>query len=370
MEGLFPNNVRISVDVGDLTLLVFILDYIAKGADLEIKYFSGVGARNGLIERYIGGGLATGEVTSTIIDAISDLATNYRSGDEIVVLGYSRGSYTGRSFIGFLDRVGLPTDGDRHILHHLYNKYTSGEFLKRDVASHLRRKYNCVHVEIKTLLCIDTVGALGIPHTGIFSLLDLLPPLIRKQQFMEANAASNVQVLLHALALHESRGPFQPTLMQIEGASRQTLKQVWFLGSHGDVANGDERGSIGDIVLAWCVANLETHAGIAFDEVKLSARFPRMGADLPMSNGLVWVHDDIRDPVKGLWRLMGRSIRVPNKQVLLMVSAQMKVFMKQHAFAVTVVAVVDSPGDMRTVYDIGVTWNIASKSKITWFSST
>lgn len=128
--------------------------------------------------------------------------------------------------------------------------------------------------------------------------------------------------------------------MQIEGASRQTLKQVWFLGSHGDVANGDERGSIGDIVLAWCVANLETHAGIAFDEVKLSVRFPRMGADLPMSNGLVWVHDDIRDPVKGLWRLMGRSIRVPNKQVLLMVSAQMKVFMKQHAFAVTVVAVV------------------------------
>lgn len=103
--------------------------------------------------------------------------------------------------------------------------------------------------------------------------------------------------------------------MQIDEASTQILRQVWFLGSHRDVANGDESGSIGDIVLAWCVASLETYAGIAFDKAKLSVRFPRMGDDVPKSNGLIWVHDDIRDPVKGLWWLMGRSIRVPNIEV-------------------------------------------------------
>lgn len=80
---------------------------------MEIRYYPGVGARNGLMEKYIGGrlcflftftslhhqhhadmylgGLAAREVISTIIDAISDLATNYRAGDAIVVLGYSRG---------------------------------------------------------------------------------------------------------------------------------------------------------------------------------------------------------------------------------------------------------------------------------------
>ncbi|KAJ3490330.1 hypothetical protein NLG97_g5804 [Lecanicillium saksenae] len=264
-------------------------------------------------------GLATTEVVSTVIDAISDLATNYRAGDEIVVIGYSRGSYSGRSFIGFLDRVGLPKDGDRHVLLDLYDKYTSGKLLKRDFASHLRKKHHCVHVNIKTLLCIDTVGALGIPQTGIFGFLRMLPPLITKQQFMETNAASNVQVLLHVLALHESRSPFQPTLMHIDETSSQILHQLWFLGSHGDVANDDETGCISDIVLAWCLANLEIYAGITFDESKLSVRFPRMGTDSPISNdrsdGLAWLHDPIRDPVKGLWRLMGRKTRVPNHAV-------------------------------------------------------
>ncbi|OAA58807.1 hypothetical protein ISF_06590 [Cordyceps fumosorosea ARSEF 2679] len=174
-----------------------------------------------------------------------------------------------------------------------------------------------IHVEVKTLLCIDTVGALGIPHTGVFGFLKMLSPLIKKQQFMETNAASNVQVLLHVLALHESRGPFRPTLMQIDEASSQVLEQLWFLGGHGDVAKDDEYGCIGDIVLAWCVANLEKHAGIVFDEAKLAVRFDRMDADVPVSgvapSALAW-HDSIGDPVKGLWPLMGRHTRVPNVQ--------------------------------------------------------
>lgn len=103
--------------------------------------------------------------------------------------------------------------------------------------------------------------------------------------------------------------------MYIDEASAQILKQPWFLGSHSDVAHDDETGCINDIVLAWSIANLEHYAGIVFDEAKLAIRFPRMGADLPISNHTsshpVWV-DPIRDPVKGLWRLMGRSTRIPN----------------------------------------------------------
>lgn len=126
---------------------------------------------------------------------------------------------------------------------------------------------------------------------------------------------SDVEVLLHVLALHESRGPFQPTLMHVDEASSQILLQPWFLGSHGDVAKDHETGSISDIVLAWCIANLESYAGITFDEGKLAIRFPRMGADYPITNtsdGPAWVHDPICDPSKGLWRLLGRKERIPN----------------------------------------------------------
>ncbi len=39
----------------------------------------------------VSGGLGGQQVESNIIDAIGDLATNYHSDDEIIVIGYSRG---------------------------------------------------------------------------------------------------------------------------------------------------------------------------------------------------------------------------------------------------------------------------------------
>ncbi|CAM1506157.1 Fc.00g057980.m01.CDS01 [Cosmosporella sp. VM-42] len=293
------------------TLLAVVVDLIAESPSIEIHYLPGVGARSGFVEKYVGGGLATHQVETNIIDALTDLATNYHPDDETIVLGYSRGAYTGRSFVGFLDRVGLPSNRDRHILHDLYENYTSGKFLKRGVTPHLRKKYNCRDVRIKTMICIDTVGSLGIPHTGIFGFFNILKPFIKRQEFMETNAAS--RAMFHALALHETRGPFQPTLMHIPDGATQVLNQVWFPGTHGDVANEDETGCIADIVLAWVIARLEEAAGIAFNLEKLAVRFPRIGnptslADIHQDG---WVYDPIRRSPKGLWRLMGHKIRVP-----------------------------------------------------------
>ncbi|KAJ6788382.1 hypothetical protein PWT90_04642 [Aphanocladium album] len=319
------------------TLLASIKDFVIKDTGLEIKYYSEIGSHGGLIEKYIGASLAAREVTSTVIDAISDLATNYRPGDEIVVLAYSRGSCVGCRFIEFLDRVGLPKDGDRHVLQILYDEYTSSRFLKRDAALRLRKKYKCIGVKIKTCtsqpsgipislaheqreqplaLRLTTLlfGALGTLRTGIVHLLG--SPFSKRPSYMGANAASNVEVLLHGLALNESRALFQPTIMHVEEASSQILQQVWFPGSHGDIAQDDETGSISDSVLAWCVASLEKHAGITFNEEKLALRFPRKGANCPISDvssdRFDWVHDPISDPAKGLWWFVGRKPRIPN----------------------------------------------------------
>lgn len=126
----------------------------------------------------------------------------------------------------------------------------------------------------------------------------------------------DVEVLLHGLALNESRALFQPTIMHVEETSKQTLQQIWFPGSHDDIANDDDTGSISDSVLAWCVANLEYYAGITFNEEKLALRFPRKGANCPISDvtsdRFDWVRDPISDPAKGLWRFMGRKPRIPN----------------------------------------------------------
>lgn len=103
----------------------------------------------------------------------------------------------------------------------------------------------------------------------------------------------------HALALHEARGPFEPTLMHIKDESTQELDQVWFIGSHGDVGLDNEQGCIGDIVLAWVIAKLEA-VGVKFDEEKLLVRFPRLQDAHPLRDAQhhEWVHDPVRRSTK------------------------------------------------------------------------
>jgi hypothetical protein len=109
----------------------------------------------------------------------------------------------------------------------------------------------------------------------------------------------DVDSMSHALALHEVRGPFTPTLMHIKDESKQELDQVWFIGSHGDVGRENEQGCIGDIVLAWLISKLEA-VGVKFDEEKLEVRFPRLQDAHPLLDAQhhEWVHDPVRRSAK------------------------------------------------------------------------
>ncbi|VUC30882.1 unnamed protein product [Clonostachys rosea] len=299
------------------TLLTALPGLFTQPANVEIHHIPGVGTRSGPITNLISSGLGSREVRQNIIDSYSHLAANHKHDDEIVIIGYSRGSYTARSFVGFLDRVGLPAQSNRSNLRELYEKYVSGKFLQGREALHLRAKHKCRDIRIKAMICIDTVGSLGFPRTGAFGLFNFLRSSVNRHKFMEPHAASNVDVMLHALALHETRGPFKPTLMYIKNDATQVLKQVWFPGSHGDIAREIEAGCIADAVLAWLVANIEQYTSITFDEDELAIRFPRMAtqhhiATLPHGDDKDdWVNDPMYISYRGIWRLMGRGKRVP-----------------------------------------------------------
>ncbi|KAI0152955.1 hypothetical protein GGR57DRAFT_468430 [Xylariaceae sp. FL1272] len=283
------------------------------GSRQEIRYFPGVGTRYGMIEKYLGGGLGRG-VEEDIIYAIDHLATNYSVEDQIFIAGYSRGAYTARCLVTFLSLLGLP-QCDRESLHKLYSKYLSGQLRRRGVADHLRVKYKCRDITIKSLVCIDTVGAMGIPRTGLFSLLNILHPFIKKSEFLGTDVASNVELMFHALALHESRGPFRPTLMHVPENRRDNIKQVYFIGSHSDVARPSANGDLCNIVLAAVLEHWHGIHGIVFNEEKLRICFPHAGATSPLSEATAhdWVFDPIRPSATGFWRLLGRHTRQPGQ---------------------------------------------------------
>ena len=104
-----PSNVaRIGWAINDLD---------RNGKPQIVYYQSGVGSHGGPLMR-VAGGLTGSGIKENIREAYSFLATNFIEGDEIFLLGFSRGAFTARSVggliidLGLLTKSGLPYFGE------------------------------------------------------------------------------------------------------------------------------------------------------------------------------------------------------------------------------------------------------------------
>ena len=80
----------------------------AEGVPQVVFYQPGVGSMGSIFARVIGG--ATGEgLAENIREAYNFIANNYHRGDEIFLIGFSRGAFTARTVAGFIDCIGLLT---------------------------------------------------------------------------------------------------------------------------------------------------------------------------------------------------------------------------------------------------------------------
>lgn len=73
-----------------------------------IYYHSGVGTGSSFIDTLTGGILGIG-ISENIREVYSFIAANYESGDEIILIGFSRGAFTARSVAGIIRDIGLLT---------------------------------------------------------------------------------------------------------------------------------------------------------------------------------------------------------------------------------------------------------------------
>lgn len=75
----------------------------------QVKWYDeGVGTH--WFDRFLGGGLGAG-LEFNIIEGYKFLASQYEDGDEVYVLGFSRGAYTARSLVGMIRNCGLIDKG-------------------------------------------------------------------------------------------------------------------------------------------------------------------------------------------------------------------------------------------------------------------
>lgn len=92
------------------------------GVQQIVYYQAGIASTGGWIDRAVGGATGIG-LSEHVQAAYNFLAVNYIRGDEIILIGFSRGAFTARSVGGLIDGVGLLTRKGLPSLSEIYQDY-------------------------------------------------------------------------------------------------------------------------------------------------------------------------------------------------------------------------------------------------------
>lgn len=183
------------------------------------------------------------------------LASRYRPGDRIFLLGYSRGAFAVRSLAGVIDRVGL-LQGEHATVRNVRQAYRHYECAPDGAAAQAFRARFCHdQTRIEAVGVFDTVKALGLRLPLLWMLSE------RRHAFHNHALSDVVRHGFHALALDENRVVFAPELWEAPQDWSGKVEQVWFRGSHGDIGGqigGDEAARpLANIALVWMMDRLE-----------------------------------------------------------------------------------------------------------------
>ena len=256
-----------------------IRDRGADGTGQVCLYHDGVGLEGTLLRRLLGGAIGLG-LKEIIRQAYSWLAGKFQPGDEVYLLGFSRGAYSARALAGMIGASGIQRRGAGDVFETAWRNYRvrpairSGEAaagasdagsladyrsLAAKDAFHEDRRIKCVAVW-------DTVGSYGVPAgVGLAPLARYVTLLTLG--FHDTRLGDHIDVGLHAVGIDEHRRPFVPTLWTIpKGQSpRGQVEQTWFAGAHASVGGGYPDTGMSDEALIWMIARLQALTGLEFD---------------------------------------------------------------------------------------------------------
>ncbi len=215
--------------------------------------------------------VATGVgINRQIRRAYGFIASRYRPGDRIFLLGYSRGAFAVRSLAGLIDRVGLLTR-QAATTRNIRQAYRHYERAPDSNAARAFARANChPAVPVEMVGVWDTVKALGLCWPLIWRLFEA------RHRFHSPHLGQTVRHGFHALAMDETRAAFAPVLWCTDASDRGRVEQVWFRGAHGDV--GGQLGGyeaarpLANIPLVWMLEQAE-RCGLALPD-GWRTRFP------------------------------------------------------------------------------------------------
>ena len=216
----------------------------SQGNNQYTKYDQGVGTK--WYDKIKGGVFGVG-LSANIQEGYAYLVENYKEGDLIYLLGFSRGAYTARSLVGLIRNSGILSPPHMEMLNEAYDLYrTRDDGADSENAKYFREQFSR-EAKIHFLGVWDTVGALGIP-TQSFGWFNK-----RYYEFHDTELSGIVQHAYHALAIDEHRRSFTATLWDPKQKPNQVMEQRWFPGAYANVGGGYSDHYLSDIALAWMI---------------------------------------------------------------------------------------------------------------------
>jgi len=254
-------------------------DLSVKDAEQLVYYDPGVGtmgarsATTGLGQaatRVAGVAVGYG-VRDNIAEAYTWLMENYRAGDRVYVVGFSRGAYTALALGGMLRTVGLLRPGADNLTPYALKLYARNS--RRDASKAEEDKFWADRADFDRRFGNPDFERFerNIAFLGLWDTVKSVGWLNLKAKFEEAHwpfthKVSNVEVGRLALAIDERRRPFAPYRFdaKLVADPKRDLQERWFVGVHSDVGGQFADHRLSDIALGW-MADEAKAAGLRID---------------------------------------------------------------------------------------------------------
>lgn len=266
---------------------------LEQGADKikqVVHYHCGIGANQTGLKHWLGGALGFG-LKDLVLEAYESLAGDFESGDDVIVLGFSRGAYAARALAGMIGASGIvktasPENKEaawanyRIIPKNGFRADASGSTAVKTMSDMKTRGEVHSANRVKCVGVWETVGSYGVP-AGFGGLSQLGRYFAQATLgFHDTSFGDHVDIGLHALGVDERRRPFVPTFWTIAKGQkpRGHVEQTWFAGDHGGVGGGHPDTGLSNEALIWMIARLQALAGVEFDPVALQALGRRANA--------------------------------------------------------------------------------------------
>lgn len=194
-------------------------------------------------------------INEAMAEGYATLASRYRPGDRIVLMGYSRGAYAVRSLAGWIGQVGL-LKAQHAMQRRVQRSFRYYEAMRPSrQAKRFSERYCHRDIHIEMVGVWDTVSALGLPYP----LINRLVPMAT--DFHDDRIGDGVRHAYHALAIDETRAAYDPIMWQPRPEWPGHMQQMWFAGNHGDVGGHVWRSAaarpLANISLVWMLEHLE-----------------------------------------------------------------------------------------------------------------